>query len=149
MVVEAKHQLLLVQIAKRGPYNDCALLRHLLDIARQVIPALLVLADTEFGSERNHKHIREVHNMKSIIPAKRGKQTLHLKGIRAQRKSNFPAKRYSQRNLIETVLYVVKRNLSARSPGVLIHPSDAGSDPWACLQPLQKLSWLRISTKPS
>jgi len=45
--------------------------------------------------------------MKSIIPAKRGKKTCHLNGIRAQMKSNFPAKKYSQRNLIETVFSVV------------------------------------------
>lgn len=117
VVVETKHQLLLAQIAKRGPYNDCALLRPLVDIAHEVMPACLVLADGEFDSERNHKHIREVHHMNSVIPAKRGKKTWHLKGIRAQMKSNFPAKKYSQRNLIETVFSVVKRKLSARAPG--------------------------------
>jgi hypothetical protein len=115
--VETKHQLLLAQIAKRGPYNDCALLRPLVDIAHQVMPASLVLADAEFDSERNHKHIREVHHMKSIIPAKRGKKTWHLNGVRAQMKNNFPAKKYSQRNLIETVFSVVKRKLSTRAPG--------------------------------
>lgn len=117
VVVETKHQLLLAQIAKRGPYNDCALLRPLVDIAHQVMPASLVLADGEFDSERNHKHVREVHHMQSIIPAKRGKKTWHLKGIRAQMKSNFPAKKYSQRNLVETVFSVVKRKLSTRAPG--------------------------------
>jgi hypothetical protein len=117
VVVETKHQLLLAQIAKRGPYNDCALLRPLLDIAHLVMPASLVLADAEFDSERNHRHIREVHHLKSIIPAKRGKKTWHLKGIRAQMKNNFPAKQYSQRNLIETVFSAVKRKLSTRAPG--------------------------------
>jgi hypothetical protein len=117
VVVETKHQLLLAQIAKRGPYNDCALLRPLLDIAHPVMPASLVLADAEFDSERNHKHIREVHHLKSIIPAKRGKKTWRLKGIRAQMKNNFPAKQYSQRNLIETVFSAVKRKLSTRAPG--------------------------------
>lgn len=117
VVVETKHQLLLAQIAKRGPYNDCALLRPLLDMAHQVMPASLVLADAEFDSERNHKHIREVHHMMSIIPAKRGKKTWQLKGIRAQMKSKFPARKYSQRNLIETVFSVVKRKLSTRAPG--------------------------------
>jgi len=118
VVVETKHQLLLAQIAKRGPYNDCALLRPLLDMAHQVMPAAsLVLADAEFDSERNHKHIREVHHMQSIIPAKRGKKTWKLKGIRARMKNNFPAKKYSQRNLIETVFSVVKRKLSTRAPG--------------------------------
>lgn len=117
VVIETQHQLLLAQIAKRGPYNDCALLRPLVDIAHQVTPASYVLADAEFDSERNHRHIREIHHMKSIIPAKRGKKTWHLNGIRAQMKSNFPAKKYSQRNLIETVFSVVKQKLSTRVPG--------------------------------
>ena len=117
VVVETKHQLLLAQIAKRGPYNDCALLRPLVDIAHQVMPASLVVADGEFDSERNHRHFREVHHMKSSIPAKRGKKTWKLKGVRAQMKSNFPAKKYCQRNLIETVFSVVKRKLSTRAPG--------------------------------
>jgi hypothetical protein len=117
VVVETKHQLLLAQIAKRGPYNDCALLRPLVDIAHKVMPASLVLANGEFDSERNHKHIREVQHMKSIIPANRGKKTWQLKGVRAQMKSNFPAKQYSQRNLIETVFSAVKRKLSTRAPG--------------------------------
>lgn len=117
VVVETRHQLLLAQIAKRGPYNDCALLRPLVDIAHKVVPASLVLADAEFDSERNHKHIREIHHMKSIIPAKRGKKTWHLQGIRAQMKSNFRTKKYSQRNLIETVFSVVKRKLSTGAPG--------------------------------
>ena len=115
--METKHQLLLAQIAKRGPYNDCALLRPLLDIAHPIVPASFVLADAEFDSERNHKHIQEVHHLKSIIPAKGGKKTWTLKGVRAQMKTKFPAKRYSQRNLIETVFSVVKRKLSARAPG--------------------------------
>lgn len=72
VVVDTKYQLLLAQIAKRGPYNDCAMLRPLVDVAHLVMPASYVLADAEFDSERNHKHIREIHHMISIIPAKRG-----------------------------------------------------------------------------
>ncbi len=117
VVVETKHQLLLAQIAKRGPYNDCALLRPLLDMAHRVMPACWVLADAEFDSERNHKHIRDIHHRRSIFPAKRGKKTWHLNGVRAQMKDNFPAKQYSQRNLIETVFSVVKRKLSTRASG--------------------------------
>lgn len=117
VVVETQHQVLLAQIAKRGPYNDCAALRPLVDQACQVTRAKCVLADAEFDSERNHRHVREVHGMRSIIPAKRGKQTWHIQGIRATMRAHFPAKRYAQRNLIETVFSVVKRKLSARAPG--------------------------------
>ena len=93
--METKHPLLLAQIAKRGPYIDCALLRPLIDIAHQVMPASWVLADREFDSELNHRHIREVHHMKSVIPARK----------------------YSPRNLIETVFSVGKRKLSTRALG--------------------------------
>ena len=117
VVVDTQHQVLLAQLAKRGPYNDCAALRPLVDQARQVMKARCVLADAEFDSERNHRHIREVHQMRSIIPAKRGKKTWHLQGIRASMRAHFPAKQYAQRNLIETVFSVVKRKLSARAPG--------------------------------
>ncbi len=117
VVVETRHQLLLAQIAKRGPYNDCALLRPLLDIAHAFVPASRVLADAEFDSERNHQHIRQVHHLDSVIPAKRGKRTWHLQGIRAKMRARFPAKKYRQRNLIETVFSVVKRKLSTRAPG--------------------------------
>ena len=117
VVVDTKHQLLLAQIAKRGPYNDCAMLRPLVDIAHQVVPATCVLADAEFDSERNHTHIRDIHHMDSVIPAKRGKKTWNIKGVRAKMRANFPAKRYRQRNLVETVFSVVKRKLSTRAPG--------------------------------
>lgn len=96
VVVETKHQLLLAQVAKRGPHNDCDLLRSLLDIAHPVMPASLVLADAEFESERNHRHLREVHNLKSIVPAKRCKKTWYLKGIRSQIRTIFqPSNRAS------------------------------------------------------
>ena len=117
VVVETQHQMLRAQIAKRGPYNDCAALRPLVDQARHVMQAHCVLADAEFDSERNHRHIREVHQMRSIIPAKRGKKTWRIQGIRATMRAHFPAKPYAQRNLIETVFSVVKRKLSARAPG--------------------------------
>src|SRR5262249_47190396 len=38
-----------------------------------------------------------------IIPAKRGKPTWHLQGIRAQMRANFPVARYRQRSLVEIV----------------------------------------------
>lgn len=80
-MIDTKQQFLLAQIAKRGPYNDCAMLRPLIDVAHKVMPATHVLADAEFDSERNHQHIRNIHHMKSIIPAKRGKKTWNIKGV--------------------------------------------------------------------
>ncbi len=117
LAVDVRTQMVLAQQARQGPYNDCANLRSLLDEAAHGQAVALVLADAEFDSERNHQHIRQVHGADSIIPAKRGKPSWKIKGIRAQMRADFPAAAYAQRNLVETVISVVKRKLSARAPG--------------------------------
>jgi hypothetical protein len=55
----------------------------------------------------------------SIIPAKRGKSTWQLHGIRAQMRANFPAARYRPRTLVESVFSAAKRKLCSRAPGRL------------------------------
>lgn len=117
VVVDVAQQMLVAQLAKRGPSNDCAQLRPLLDTACQALPIQTVLADAEFDSERNHRHIRQVHGLYSIIPAKRGKASWKRSGVRAEMQQNFPKQLYRQRALVETVFSVVKRKLSARAPG--------------------------------
>ncbi len=79
----------------------------------------LVVADAEFDSERNHHHIRDHLGAGSIIPAKRGKPTWRLHGIRAQMRANFPTARYRPRTLVESVFSAAKRKRSSRAPGRL------------------------------
>jgi hypothetical protein len=117
VVVDVLRRCVLAQEARQGPYNDCATLRPLVSAAHERSPIGLVLADAEFDSERNHRHIREVIGADSIIPAKRGKADWKIKGTRAQMRRNFPRKRYSQRAQVESVFSVVKRKLSAKAPG--------------------------------
>jgi hypothetical protein len=117
IVIDVLRRCVLAQAARPGPYNDCATLRPLVSAAREVTPISLVLADAEFDSERNHLHVREVIGADSIIPAKRGKATWKIKGVRAQMRRRFPRKRYSQRAQVESVFSVVKRKLSAKAPG--------------------------------
>ena len=76
-----------------------------------------VVADAEFDSERNHRHIREQIGAHSIIPAKRGKPGWKIHGVRAQMRAAFPAERYRQRVHAETVFSAIKRKLSAKAPG--------------------------------
>src|SRR5262249_28088257 len=76
-----------------------------------------VLADAEFASERNHRFIRQDLGAMSVIPAKRGKATWHLQGIRAQMRADFPRALYRQRAAVETLFSTTKRKLSARAPG--------------------------------
>lgn len=117
IVIDVLRRCVLAQAARQGPYNDCATLRPLVSAAHEVTPVGLVLADAEFDSERNHRHIRDVLGADSIIPAKRGRADWKIKGTRAQMRRRFPRKRYSQRAQVESVFSVVKRKLSAKAPG--------------------------------
>ena len=77
----------------------------------------LVLADAEFDSERNHTYIRQQRGARSVIPAKRGKKTWRVHGVRAQMRRAFPRETHRRRALNESVFSSVKRKLSARAPG--------------------------------
>jgi hypothetical protein len=117
VVVDVLRHCVLAQEARPGPYNDCATLRPPVDAAHQVTPIGLVLADAEFDSERNHQHVRQVVGAKSVIPAKRGKASWKIKGVRAQMRRRFPRKQYWHRAEVESVFSAVKRKLSAKAPG--------------------------------
>jgi hypothetical protein len=117
VVIDVLRRCVLAQAARQGPYNDCATLRPLVSAAHEVTPVGLVLADAEFDSERNHRHIRDVIGANSVIPAKRGKADWKITGVRAQMRRRFPRKKYSQRTQVESFFSVVKRKLSAKAPG--------------------------------
>jgi IS5 family transposase len=117
MAVEVDRRIILAQTARRGPTNDCAILRPLVDMAHQHGPIGLVGADAAFDSERNHQHSRQTLQASSVIPAKRGGAKWHIQGIRAQMRQAFPAHLFRRRSIIESVISAVKRKLSARAPG--------------------------------
>ncbi len=110
-------QCVLAQMARRGPWNDCASLPAVVQTASHETRIGLVLADAEFDSERNHTYIRRQLGAHSVIPAKRGKKTWHVRGVRAEMRRAFPHRIYRRRALIESVFSSVKRKLSARAPG--------------------------------
>jgi hypothetical protein len=116
-VADLDQQFLLAQIARRGPWNDCANLPTVVQTASQQTPIGLVLADAEFDSERNHTYIRQQLGAQSVIPAKRGKKTWRIHGVRAQMRRQFPRRIYRRRALIESLFSSIKRKLSARAPG--------------------------------
>jgi IS5 family transposase len=117
LAVDTRLRLILAQKAHQGPVNDCATLRPLLDEVVERTCIGIVVADAEFDSERNHQHIRQQIGAHSVIPAKRGKLSWKLQGVRAQMRSAFPAERYRQRVHAETVFSAIKRKLSAKAPG--------------------------------
>lgn len=117
VVVDTDRQMVLAQEACSGPYNGSAMLRPLVDAAHEVTPLGVVLADAEFDSEHNHRHVHERLAAASVIPAKRGKATWHVQGYRAKMRVAFPRQLYRRRALVESVFSAVKRKLSARAPG--------------------------------
>jgi DDE family transposase/transposase-like protein DUF772 len=117
VLVDTQSQLLLAQEACSGPYNGSAMLRSLADTAHTTNPFGWLLADAEFDSERNHRHVREELGALSVIPAKRGGASWEIQGYRAQMRTEFPRKLYRRRALVESVFSAVKRKLSTRAPG--------------------------------
>ncbi len=59
VLVDTQSQLVLAQEACSGPYNGSAMLRPPADVAYALSPFGWLLADAEFDSERNHRHVRE------------------------------------------------------------------------------------------
>jgi len=116
VVVDLDRQMVLSQLARRGPWNDCANLPGVVEAARQQTRIGLVLADAEFESERNHRYIRGELGARSVIPARRGKKTWRVRGVRAELRRAFPRRLYRRRTLVESVFSAVKRKLSARAP---------------------------------
>jgi hypothetical protein len=117
VVVALPRRLILAQVAKPGPTNAGAMLRPLLERARHLVPIRQVLAEGAFDRERKHPFIRQVVGADRSIPAKRGKQTGHLQGVRAQMRADFPAVPKRPRALIESVFSATQRTLSARAAG--------------------------------
>jgi len=118
VVVDTDRQVLVAQEACSRPYNGSAMLRPLGDAAHEeVTPLGLVLADAEFDSEQNHRHVREWLAAASVIPAKWGKASWRVQGYRATMRAAFPRQLYRRRALVESVFSAVKRKLSARAPG--------------------------------
>ena len=90
VAVDLDQQFVLSQLARRGPWNDCANLPTVVQAAAEQTRIGLVLADAEFDSERNHTYIRQQLGAQSVIPAKRAKKTWRIHRVRAQMRRAFP-----------------------------------------------------------
>jgi hypothetical protein len=118
VVADVDRQMILAQRAKQGPRCDTPDLRGLVDAANRLLPRPIgvVLADAEFDSEANHRHIRDVLGAHSVIPTN-PRRGIPEGEIRYQMHRAFPRKMYGPRAKVETVFSVIKRKLSARAPG--------------------------------
>ena len=117
VAVDLDQQFVLSQLARRGPWNDCANLPAVVEAASRQTRIGVVLADAEFDSERNHTYIRQRLGAQSVIPAKRGKKTWRVHGVRAGCGRRSTADLPPPRLNVESLFSSVKRKLSARAPG--------------------------------
>ena len=116
VVADVDRQIILAQRARQGPRCDSPALPGLLDAASRNMPIGVVLADGEFDSEANHRHIRRVLGAQSVIPA-HPRRGIPEGKIRSQMYRHFPRKLYGSRAKVETVFSVIKRKLSTKAPG--------------------------------
>ena len=158
LAVDTRQHVILAQRAHAGPANDCATLRPLLDEVSQNHSIGTVLADAEFDTESNHRHIREQLRAESIIPAKRSPAHWKLRGFRGQMRVAFPAERYRERAQAESIFSAIKRKLSARAPGRSIATQSKQALLLGLAYNLYRLWWpllfripkpLSFSTKPA
>src|SRR5262249_33186635 len=119
VVVEVPRRVVLGQLTYAGPTKASSTVRPVVDRARQTGVLGRGVAAAEFARERTQRHLRDQVGADRIIPAKRGKSTWQLHGIRAQMRASFPTARYRQRTLVERVFSAAKRRLSSRAPGCL------------------------------
>ncbi len=87
----------------------------LVDAASRSMPIGVVLADAEFDSEANHRHVRGTLGAHSVIPNRR--RGIPEGEFRYQMHRAFPRPLYGSRAKIETVFSVIKRKLSTKAPG--------------------------------
>jgi Transposase DDE domain len=116
VAADLNQRFLLSQIARRGPWIDCANLPAVIEAASQLTRIGLVLADAEFDNERNHSYIRQRLGAQSVIPAKRGKKTWRVRAAPAEMRRAFPQRVYRRSVMIESPFSSPKRKLAARAP---------------------------------
>jgi hypothetical protein len=134
VVADVDRQIVLAQRARQGPSNDAPTLPGLLETAGRSMPIGLVLADAEFDSEANHRHIRTTLGALSVIPARRrGVPNGEIRNLMYRK---FPRKLYGPRAKIETVFSVIKRKPPPKPRSQPAHANPSSAATWPGLQPL-------------
>ena len=74
-----------------------------------------LLADAGYDSEANHQYARDVHHIKTTIPAKHGRRTHKLPKTKYRRemRTDFDTENHGQRWQVETVFSMIKRNFGS------------------------------------
>jgi len=117
VVIDTSNHLILSVFGTRGPCPDVHQLTNLLDHLVASVRIRQLVADAGYDSEANHTLLRETFGIRSTIPPKYGRPRKdgrppsgRYRRLMAQR---FDHVAYRQRNQVETVMSMLKRNLDA------------------------------------
>ena len=115
VLIDTSNHLILSLFGTRGPTPDVHQLPNLLDQLGSSVRIEHLLADAGYDSESNHALLREALGIRSTIPPRAGRPCKNGK-LPAGRYRRLMAQRfntiaYRQRNQVETVMSMLKRNL--------------------------------------
>ena len=115
VVCDCKNHLILSAITARGPSPDVNQFCKTLKPAADQFRIQHLLADAGYDSEANHQYARDVHHIKTTIPAKHGRPTHKLPKTKYRRemRTDFDDENYGQRWQVETVFSMIKRNFGS------------------------------------
>jgi len=119
ILCDCRSHLILAAVPGRGPGPDIHHFRPALDQALSRVQIAAVAADAGYDAEHTHRFAREMRGVRSLIPAKIGRQTTKpASGYwRRQMQRRLHLTRYSQRWQVETVNSMKKRNLGSALAG--------------------------------
>jgi Transposase DDE domain len=111
ILCDCRSHLILAVVPGRGPGPDIHHFRAALDQALSRVRIAAVAADAGYDAERTHRFARNERGVRSLIPAKIGRQTTKpASGYwRRQMQRRLHLTRYSQRWQVETVNSMLKR----------------------------------------
>jgi len=112
VVCDCFNHMVLSMFTARGPSVDINQFRRTLKPAADKVRIQYLLADAGYDSEANHQYARDVHQIRTTIPARGGRPTTKLPKTKYRRemRTDFDKETYGQRWQVETVFSMIKRN---------------------------------------
>ena len=122
---------MLALLTGTGPKPDVGELPALLAHLPRGLTLRQLLADAGFDSQANHEFVRNEHGIATLIPARLGRPSTHGRPPRGSWRRRMRVwlatqrgrrrRGYTQRWQVETVMSMIKRNLSEELSGLTRH----------------------------
>lgn len=115
IICDCRSHLILAVVPRRGRAPDNPHFRAALDQALSRVRIVALVADAGYDAEHTHRYAREERRVRTLIPAKIGRQTTKpASGYwRRQMQTRLHLTRYAQRWQVETVNSMLKRMLGS------------------------------------